>query len=63
MEKNKEIFDNRSGEGFDGHKGKFDQRISEFRFGAVIKRKSFYDDLIQKIDQTREHMGDLFTNI
>ena len=63
FDKNKTYFDTQTGQGFDLHKDKFDDKISRFRFSSVIKNKSFYEELIQKIDQTRESMDGLYQNI
>ncbi len=63
FEKNKHVFDSKSGEGFDDHKEQFDAKIKKYRFASVIKRKPFYDELISKIDSTRENMNELFDTI
>lgn len=63
FEKNKLVFDTKSGEGFDDHKDQFDAKIKKYRFASIIKRKPFYDELISKIDSTRENMSELFDSI
>ena len=63
IEKNKDLFENKAGEGFDHHKDKFDEKIKKFRFASIIKRKTFYDELIDKIEATRSQTSDLFDNI